>query len=128
MTVAATSSKLITGFKVGDLYSHEEVYRSLSVGNAGGIRPAVCPDGNLRRLVIFTTAPSARVARENPYADRMEEDVLVYTAAGREGSQNLAGVNARIADQAAALFPIYCFRNIASRRIKEPRRWDLNPA
>jgi len=124
---AGRSSKPVTVFKVGSLYSHEEVYRSLLVGNAGGIRPLVGPDGNLKRLVIFTTAATAKIARENPYADRTEGDVLVYTATGREGAQNLTGVNARLTDQAEAPFPIYSFRNTASRRNKGtgPRRWEF---
>ena len=86
-----SSKRPISAFNIGHLYSHEEVYRSLSVGNAGGIRPSIRADGNLARLVIFTAAASAKIARENPYADRMEGDILVYTAAGREGSQNLTG-------------------------------------
>jgi hypothetical protein len=123
----ACSAGQISAFRVGNLYAHEEIYRSLSVGNAGGIRPAIRANGNLARLVIFTTAPTAKFARENPYADRIEGDVLVYTAAGREGSQNFTGVNARIPDQARDLFPIYCFLNTASRRSKGTglRRWEF---
>ena len=123
----APSKGSVSVFIVGDLYEHEDVYLSLSVGNAGGIRPSVGTDGNLRRLVIFTTSPTAKLASENPYADRMEGDVLVYTAAGREGSQSLTGVNARIPDQMTAPFPIYLFRNTASRRsrVAGRRRWEF---
>src|SRR6185295_4006542 len=94
---------------------------------AGGIRPALKSDGSLRRLVILTTAPTAKIASENPYADRMEGDVLVYTAAGREGAQNLSGINSRLVDQPEDRFPIYCFRNTAHRRSKSasPRRWEF---
>jgi len=74
-------------FTVGDLYTHEEVYKTLKVGNAGGIRPSVGKDGETRRLVVMTSHPSARIIRENPYHDRIEGDVLVYTAAGLEGDQ-----------------------------------------
>src|SRR4051794_18574853 len=105
-------------FEIGALYSHEQIYRSLQVGNAGGIRPAVNSDGTLRRLVIFTASTSAKIERENPYADRLEGDVLVYTAAGREGEQSLSGINSRIPSQLDARFPIYCFQNIAHRRSK----------
>ncbi|MCI0541046.1 MAG: restriction endonuclease [Verrucomicrobiales bacterium] len=119
--------KPLAAFKVGSLYSNEEIFKSLGVGNAGGIRPSVTPDGILRRLVIFTTSPAAKIARENPYSDRMEGDVLVYTAAGREGTQGLAGVNSRIPDQPKSQFPIYCFRNTASRRNKgvSSKRWEF---
>ena len=59
--------KPLAAFKVGDLYSNEEIFKSLGVGNAGGIRPSVTADGVLRRLVIFTTMPGAKIAAENPY-------------------------------------------------------------
>lgn len=118
---------LNTAFEVGLLYAHEEIYKPLAVGNAGGIRPCVNPDGSLRRVVVFTTAATAKITSENPYSDRMEGDVLVYTAAGREGKQELGGVNSRIPDQAAAMFPIYGFRNTAHRRNKAagPKRWEF---
>lgn len=117
----------ISTFKLGDFYAHEEVYKSLSVGNAGGIRPSVSSDGSLRRLVIFTTAATAKITSENPYSDRMEGDVLVYTAAGKEGTQALTGVNARLPDQPNKQFPAYCFRNTANRRDKKagPKRWEF---
>lgn len=114
-------------FVVGDCYAHADIYRALGVGNAGGIRPSVDSHGRLSRLVIFTSAATAKISGENPYADRLEGDVLVYTAAGREGAQELARVNARILDQPALQFPIYAFRNIASRRDKSAgsKRWEF---
>jgi hypothetical protein len=71
--------------------------------------------------------PGAKIASENPYSDRIEGDVLVYTAAGREGAQGLVGVNSRIPDQPKSQFPIYGFRNTASRRNIEAgsRRWEF---
>jgi len=44
----ATSIEMPAIFKVGEKYTHEEVYRGLAVGNAGGIRPSVGIDGELR--------------------------------------------------------------------------------
>lgn len=112
-------------FTIGELYTHEEVYRSLQVGNAGGIRPGLNKDGTVRRLVLMTSEASGQALRENPYHDRVEGDVLVYTAAGREGEQRLAGINRRLLDQVRFAYPIYGFTNIGSRRDKElgPRRW-----
>jgi hypothetical protein len=112
-------------FKVGKLYTHEEVYSSLKVGNAGGIRPNLDKSGAIRRLVIMTSEPTAKVLRENPYHDRVEGDVLVYTAAGREGRQEFSGINRRLLDQRDVPFPIYGFCNIGSRRNVKlgPRRW-----
>ena len=72
-------------FVVGELYTHHEVYTRLKVGNAGGIRPCVDGNGETRRLVVMTSNPSTKVAKENPYHDRIEGDIIVYTAAGLEG-------------------------------------------
>jgi hypothetical protein len=118
---------LTTTFRVGEKYTHEEVYRGLSVGNAGGIRPCLASDGELRRLVIMTSVPTARILSENPYHDRVEGSVLVYTAAGREGDQALSGMNKRIVGQLDHPFPIYGFQNIGSRRDKGlgNRRWEF---
>ena len=112
-------------FRVGETYTHEEVYRRLKVGNAGGIRPCIGDDGEIRRLVVMTSEPSARILRENPYHDRVEGNVLVYTAAGREGQQAFSGINRRLLDQQDTPFPIYAFTNIGNRRnIKlGSRRW-----
>jgi len=73
----------------------------------------------------MTSEPSARIMRENPYHDRVEGNVLVYTATGREGKQAFSGINRRILDQREASYPIYAFTNIGNRRSSEfgPRRW-----
>lgn len=112
-------------FRVGQNYTHEEVYRGLEVGNAGGIRPCIGDDGEIRRLVIMTSEPSARIRRENPYHDRVEGNVLVYTAAGREGKQAFSGINRRLLDQQDTPFPIYAFTNTGNRRNTKlgARRW-----
>lgn len=112
-------------FTIDELYTHEEVYRGLQVGNAGGIRPCVSKDGTVRRLVLMTSEATGRAASENPYHDRVEGDVLVYTAAGLAGQQRLAGSNRRLLEQVTYAYPIYGFTNIGSRRNKAlgNRRW-----
>jgi len=112
-------------FRVGETYTHDEVYRCLKVGNAGGIRPNIGDDGEIRRLVVMTSEPSARILGENPYYDRVEGDILVYTAAGREGQQDFSGINRRLLDQRYIPFPIYAFTNIGNRRDTKLglRRW-----
>lgn len=73
----------------------------------------------------MTSEPSARVLRENPYHDRVEGNVLVYTAAGKEGKQAFTGINRRLLDQPQSTYPIHAFTNIGSRRDVSlgPRRW-----
>ena len=112
-------------FVVDELYSHEEVYRSLGVGNAGGVRFLMNGDGTTKRAVLFTSVPIGRLQSENPYYDRIENNVLVYTAQGRKGEQGFGGQNQRLLTHGAELYPIYCFQLICSRRNKNVgvKRW-----
>jgi len=112
-------------FIIGELYSHEEIYRSIGVGNAGGVRFLNKQNGATRRGVLFTSVPSGRLQSENPYHDRVEHDVLVYTAQGRKGEQGFGGQNQRLLDHAREWYPLYCFQLIASRRDKTigVKRW-----
>jgi hypothetical protein len=114
-----------TTFQVGTLYSSEDIQSSLTVGNAGGVRMSIADDGSVRRAVILTAVPTARQLSENPYHDRIENDVLIYTGAGREGDQTLGGVNKRLPQQLEANFPSYGFALVGSRRDPNvgPKRW-----
>ncbi len=116
---------IVNVFCPNELYTHEEIYRCLSVGNAGGIRFKTNDDGKVRRAVLLTSVPTARIAAENPYHDRVEGDVLVYTGAGQEGDQALGGRNRRLLEQPERGFPIYGFLLVENRRSKKhgPRRW-----
>lgn len=112
-------------FQPGHNYTHEDIFRGLAVGNAGGIRVNTNDDGTVRRAVLFTSVPTARIAAENPYHDRLEGDVLVYTGAGQEGDQPLGGQNKRLLEQPIQAFPIYGFQLLENRRSKNMgrRRW-----
>lgn len=112
-------------FTINELYSHEEVYRSLGVGNAGGVRFVMNSDGTTKRAVLFTSVPVGRIQSENPYHDRIENDILVYTAQGRKGEQGFGGQNQRLLTHGTELYPIYCFQLICSRRNKDVgiKRW-----
>ncbi|MEX2015785.1 MAG: hypothetical protein WD873_04040 [Candidatus Hydrogenedentales bacterium] len=118
-------SATLDSFEIGKLYSNEEIYRSLSVGNAGGVRAKTEKLGKVERLVVMTSVPSARQSRENPYHDRIEGDILIYTGAGREGDQTVSGSNARIVEHANTPFPIYGFILMGSRRDPKltKKRW-----
>ncbi len=114
-------------FTPTEVYTHEEIYRSLGVGNAGGIRFSTNDNGGIRRAVLLTSVPTGRIIGENPYHDRVEGDILVYTGAGQKGNQALGGANKRILEQSAQTFPIYCFQLLGSRRNKVigPKRWGF---
>ncbi len=113
--------------QVGQAYSNEEIYRSLGVGNAGGIRIKASPLGHVQRAVLFTSIPTPRQLLENPYKDRIEGDVLVYTGTGRSGDQVISGPNARLQQQVEHGFPIYGFVQISSRRATtgDNKRWQF---
>lgn len=112
-------------FTVGQLYSALEIQSHLQVGNAGGIRVALDGKRSVRRLVLLTVVPQAKVERENPYHDRIEGDVLVYAGAGLQGDQDLGGANRRIVLQREEHFPIYGFRLNQSRRKSDAKRWEF---
>ena len=114
-----------TDFRVGILYSIDEIQSVLKVGNAGGVRISLGEHGAVRRAVILTSVPNARQGMENPYHDRIENDILVYTGAGREGNQTLGGVNSRLPQQLESNFPVYGFVLVANRRDTStgPKRW-----
>src|SRR5947208_2973220 len=97
---------MIEALSVGDLYSNDEIFRSLKVSNAGGIRISL-QSKVLSRAVIMTSVQGFHGAGENPYHDRLEGDVLTYTAAGKLCQQTLAGVNSRLIEQKTFGFPIH---------------------
>jgi len=125
MSSERSTPPLPSSFIVGDLYSSDELQRTLGVGNAGGVRLSLDVSGVPRRIAIMTAHTTARQASENPYHDRIEGRTLVYTGAGREGDQTLGGVNQRIPQQLAHPFPIYGFMLIGSRRDRAigRKRW-----
>ena len=127
-TVASEQSQVTqttAAFQVGQAYSNEEIYLALGVGNAGGIRIRNEGTGVARRAALFTSASTPRQLTENPYKDRIEGDVLVYTGTGRSGDQNISGANARLQQQAVQGFPIYGFAQVSSRRTSTAgnKRW-----
>jgi restriction endonuclease Mrr len=104
----------ITEFVVDQHYNNQDIYRTLGIQNVGGIRPKIA-DGILQFIVLTTSTADVNISfARNPYADRIEEDLLVYTAAGLAGDQALAGVNKRIIEQYERPIPIFGFINEGS--------------
>jgi HJR/Mrr/RecB family endonuclease len=103
---------MITEFKVGEKYTNDQIRFALNVENLGGIRPSVDAKKNLNHLVILTTAEQyEKNITENPYHDRIENNVLIYTAQGRTGDQDISGRNKRIPEQYDNPIPFYGFSN-----------------
>ncbi len=114
-------------FEVSSRYSNEQIFKSLGIGNTGGIRVKRGLDGEIKRIAVFTSIPTVRQLAENPYHDRMEGETLIYTGAGKAGEQNVSGANARIGEQPTKKFPIYAFIQMAGRRDRSAgvRRWGF---
>src|SRR3989442_209107 len=70
--------KMFDALVVGRLYSNKEIFKSLKVSNAGGIRLSL-QDRAVLRAVIMTSVQSLHGAGENPYHDRLEAGILTYT-------------------------------------------------
>lgn len=103
---------MVTEFIVGEKYTNDQIRFALNVENLGGIRPSVDAQKNLRHLAIFTTTQTyEKNIAENPYYDRIENGVLVYTAQGRIGDQTISGRNKRILEQYSNPVPFYGFSN-----------------
>jgi hypothetical protein len=52
---------------------------------------------------------------ENPYHDRIEGNILLYTAQGREGDQIISGRNKRLLEQYTIPVPFYGFANVGKQ-------------
>ncbi len=99
-------------FVVGQKYTNDQIRYSLNLENLGGIRPSVGSDSKLHHLALMTTLETARKRKqENPYEDRIEGDVLTYTATGKQGDQKLVGKNKRLLEQYTGSTPFYGFAN-----------------
>ena len=106
-------SNRLVSFTVGEIYTNDQIRFSLDLENIGGIRPALDASRNVRHVAILTAAEDSRRLRtENPYHDRIEGDILTYTAQGREGDQQLSGRNRRLVEQYAVPTPFFGFINL----------------
>lgn len=103
---------MLTEFKVGEKYTNDQIRFALNVENLGGIRPSVDANKNLNHLAILTTTEQyEKNITENPYHDRIENNILIYTAQGRTGDQDISGRNRRIPEQYNNPIPFYGFSN-----------------
>ena len=106
----------LTYFQVGEHYTNDQIRFSLDLENLGGIRPSVDARGNVKHLAVLTAdVDSGKLRIENPYCDRIEQDVLVYTAQGKAGDQNISGRNKRLIEQYSVPIPFFGFSNIGKQ-------------
>lgn len=94
--------------RVGEYYSNDQIKYALEVSNLGGIRPKL-KNNKLDFIVLITSAEENKKIIRNPYADKIEGDILTYTGAGLKGDQEVSGVNKRIIEQVEKPIPILGF-------------------
>jgi hypothetical protein len=94
--------------KIGECYSNDQIKYALEVANLGGIRPKI-KNKELDFIVLITSLEETKNKIRNPYADKIEGDILTYTGAGLMGDQNISGVNKRIIEQKEKPVPILGF-------------------
>lgn len=107
-----------TAFEVGRHYTNDQIYYALEVSNMGGIRPRLNSQNNLDFIVLITSIEENKRAMRNPYADRIEGNILTYTGAGLKGEQNISGVNKRLLEQIDNPVPILGFMKEAVNKYK----------
>lgn len=109
----------VSEFIVGQLYTNDQIRFTLHVENLGGIRPAVDGRGSVKHIAVLTAVEDlSKTIHDNPYHDRIESDVLIYTAQGREGDQQLRGRNKRLIEQYSIPVPIFGFVNVGRQRYR----------
>lgn len=103
---------MLSEFVVGQQYTNDQISISLRVENLGGIRPSVDATRKIRHIAIITKlGGNGQNILENPYQDRIEENILIFTGQGKAGDQSLTGRNKRIIEQFNAPVPLYCFES-----------------
>ncbi|MDX6498059.1 MAG: restriction system protein [Blastocatellia bacterium] len=106
----------VTSFRVGERYTNDQIRLSMDLESIGGIRPALDSRKHIRHVAVITAAEeSGRLRAENPYEDRIEGDVLIYTAQGREGDQQITGRNKRLVEQYSNPTPFFGFVNVGKQ-------------
>lgn len=96
-------------FEVGHYYTNDQVTYALEIGNSGGIRPKLNSQNELDFIILFTSSEENKKSIRNPYADRIEDNILTYTGAGLKGEQTISGVNKRLLEQVDKPVPILGF-------------------
>jgi hypothetical protein len=107
-----------TTFEVGQYYTNDQIHYALEVANLGGIRPKLNSQNELDFIVVVTSSEENKKAIRNPYADRIEGNVLTYTGAGLKGEQAISGVNKRLLEQVDNPIPILGFVKEAVNQYK----------
>lgn len=96
--------------KAGDVLSNLEISRIFNVCTRRGIRYCGNLKTGVRYVVLITVLDKTpEESLENPYRDRFEGDLLMYTGEGRVGDQQMIRGNLVLKMQMERGFPVYVF-------------------
>jgi len=96
--------------KAGDVLSNLEISRFFDVCTRRGIRYSGNLKTGVRHVVLITVLDKTpEESLENPYRDRFEGHLLVYTGEGRVGDQQMTRGNLILKMQMEKGFPVYVF-------------------
>ncbi|MEM2336175.1 MAG: YDG/SRA domain-containing protein [Candidatus Bathyarchaeia archaeon] len=114
--MAEASFKLLTYIvlvmllKFGDILSNREISRIFDVCAQRGIRYNGSLQKGIRHIVLITVLhKSPEESLRNPYNDRLEDDILLYTGEGRAGNQKMERGNLALKRQMTEGYPIFVF-------------------
>ncbi|MEM2249264.1 MAG: YDG/SRA domain-containing protein [Candidatus Bathyarchaeia archaeon] len=96
--------------KFGDILSNREISRIFDVCAQRGIRYNGSLQKGIRHIVLITVLhKSPEESLRNPYNDRLEDDILLYTGEGRAGNQKMERGNLALKRQMTEGYPIFVF-------------------
>jgi 5-methylcytosine-specific restriction protein A len=96
--------------KYGDILSNREISRIFGVCTRRGIRYSGSLNDGIRHVVLITVLhKTPEESLRNPYSDRLEGDILLYTGEGRIGNQKMVRGNLVLKRQKLEGYPVFVF-------------------
>jgi len=96
--------------KYGDVLSNREISRIFGVCAQRGIRYSGSLNDGIRHVVLITVLhKTPEESLRNPYNDRLEGDILLYTGEGRIGNQKMVRGNLVLKRQKLEGYPVFVF-------------------
>lgn len=96
--------------KCGDTLSNREISRIFGVCAQRGVRYSGSLQKGIKHVVLITVLhKTPEESLRNPYNDRVEDDILLYTGEGRVGNQKMTRGNLALKRQMTEGYPIFVF-------------------
>ncbi|MEM3090573.1 MAG: hypothetical protein QXW17_02290, partial [Candidatus Bathyarchaeia archaeon] len=96
--------------RCGDILSNHEILKIFDVCAQRGIRYNGNLQKGIRHVVLITVLhKTPEESLRNPYYDRLEGNVLLYTGEGRVGTQKMVRGNLVLKRQMTEGYPVFVF-------------------